>query len=107
VTTGLPWRNGAWLLEQLDRPGVLSEPERADVHELGDQWAQRTVQGDVDGDLYAASWALVAALRERHQVEDREPLPDVEPIDLDAPGRESTGASDDLYDAARDLIRRP
>lgn len=84
-TTGLPWRAGAWFIEQVDRHGVLTQHERAEVHEAGDQWAQRTTTGDVGGDLYAASWALVAALRGRHQVEHREPLLDVVPAYLDAP----------------------
>lgn len=83
-TTGLPWRDGAWFIAQVDRHGVLTGPERAEVHEAGDQWAQHTTTGDVCGDLYAASWALVAALRERHTVDAREPLPTVVPVDLDA-----------------------
>lgn len=84
MTTGLPWRDGGWFVGQVDRIGVLTEPEQTDVRERGDQWAQRTIEGEVDGDLYAASWAIVAALRERLHVEYREAPRNVEPVDLDA-----------------------
>lgn len=90
AATGLPWRDGAWLVGQVDQVGVLREPvlsdsERAAVVAAGDGWARRTVTGEISGDLYAASWALVEQLRKQLDVEHREPAAAaVEPIDLDA-----------------------
>ena len=81
---GLPWRAGPWFLTQVDPDGHLSEPERDEVYDVGNRWAARTTTREIDGDLYAASWALVAALRERLAVDYREPLADVEPVDLNA-----------------------
>jgi hypothetical protein len=83
MTTGLPWRAGPWFVEHVDLEQVLTEPERAEVRDAGDDWALRTTRGQVDGDQWAASWVLVAALRERYGVEHRSPLPSPKPVDLD------------------------
>lgn len=79
---GIPWRDGAWFLKQVDPDGVLSPAEQAAVVEIGDGWAQRSADAPIFTDLYGWSWRLVEVLRTRLHVEHRSPLPAVDPVNL-------------------------
>ena len=111
---GMHWRAGPWFVTQVDPDRVLSDVERGQVHDAGDQWSAATARGEITGDWYASSRDLVAALRRRYAVEHREPVLDPAPVDLDdrplsqplCPIAHRTDARPhrDLFAAAADLL---
>ena len=74
------------LVEDVDRDRVLTDPERVALLASAQRWCRRAVANDFGhGDqLYGSMRTWIARQSDRHQILERSPLIDVEPVDLDA-----------------------
>jgi hypothetical protein len=76
-----------WLVAEVDRDRVLSEPERVQVLAASRRWCDLAVAGTfrVGEPLYTAMRTFVAGMRDEYDIAYRSPRPvAAKPVDLDS-----------------------
>lgn len=81
--TGPSWQQPTWYLRRLDRHQELGHRERADAAAEACRRTRAAAAAEPGRDPYDLARSAIAEVLHEHQVDDREPIPTAEPIDLD------------------------
>lgn len=80
---GQSWTTPDWYAVRIDRLGRLGHQERVEAAETALQRTHTVALVHPDEDVWHLGLVEALRIRVEHQVELREPIPEVEPVDLD------------------------